>query len=111
MSRKCPKTVSVEPGIEPGTARIRLPDRSEDHPIVLIPPQERSLGLSYVSKGEKKTSIEDFITPLKGIEVRVPPGWVGGVADTNLAGPRVDWATRGATCCGYPWQRQGFRAA
>ena len=35
-SEKCPKTVSVGPGIEPGTLRIRLRDRSEDQPIGLI---------------------------------------------------------------------------
>ena len=50
-SEKCPKTVSVGPGIEPGTLRIRLPDRSEDQPIGLISSPERgSLELSYVSK-------------------------------------------------------------
>ena len=31
----------------------------------------------------------------------VPPGWVGGVVDTDLAGPRTDWATRGDPGCGY----------
>ncbi len=46
-----PKTVSVRPRIEPGTLRIRLPDRSEDQPIGLIPSQERgSPRISYVSK-------------------------------------------------------------
>ena len=33
--------------------------------------------------------------------VLLPPGWVGGVVDTNLAGPRIDWATRGYHRCGY----------
>ena len=27
-------------------------------------------------------------------------GWVDGVVDTNLAGPRIDWATRGIHRCG-----------
>ena len=35
------------------------------------------------------------------VKKRVPPGWVGGVVDTNLAGPRTDWAARGNPCCGY----------
>ena len=33
----------------------------------------------------------------------MPPGWVGGVVDTNLVGPRTDWATRGTNYWGYPW--------
>ena len=31
----------------------------------------------------------------------MPPGWVGGVVDTSLAGPKIDWATRGNHRCGY----------
>ena len=48
-SKQNPKTVSVGPGIEPGTLRIRLPDRSEDQPIGLISSPERgSVELAYV---------------------------------------------------------------
>ena len=32
-------------------------------------------------------------------------------AETGLAhGPRIDWATRGTICCGYPWRWQGAGA-
>ena len=31
----------------------------------------------------------------------MPPGWVDGVVDTNLAGPRIAWATWGNHRCGH----------
>ena len=49
------KSLSVVPGIEPGTLRIRLQPLSEDQPIGLIPSQDKgSSELSYVSELEKK---------------------------------------------------------
>ena len=62
MSRKNAKKVPVMPGIEPGTTRTRLRDRSEDQPIGLISSQKRgSLEISYVSKLETRGYVFSFL--------------------------------------------------
>ena len=63
MSEKYPRTVSVGPGIEPGTLRIRLQPLSEDQPIGLIIPSQQigSPRMSYVSKLEEQTARNNLV--------------------------------------------------